>query len=122
MRRPIAGAIDQAQDFAGLGQADHERMIAPGAVVGDVHAGLARAGGLGERAVHVEEDGADIPFSGHATLARCSASLRKQAGQRQSLPSTGTGIRKASSLHQHGPDRLQLNSVPQAVQARRRVG
>jgi hypothetical protein len=52
----------------------------------------------------------------------CSARLRRQAGQRQSLPSAGIGRRNASSEHQHGPDRLQLNSVPQAAQARRRVG
>lgn len=47
-------AGNQAQDFTGLGQADDERVIAPGALVGDVHAGLARARGLDERAVHVD--------------------------------------------------------------------
>ena len=54
VRRPVARAIDQTQNFAGLGQAEHQWMVAPGAVVGDVHARLARASGLGEGAVHVD--------------------------------------------------------------------
>ena len=44
------------------------------------------------------------------------------ATEGQSPPSIGIGMRKASSMHQHGPDRLQPNSVPQPVQARRREG
>jgi hypothetical protein len=48
--------------------------------------------------------------------------LRKQPGHRQSPPSAGIGRRNASSEHQHGPDRLQLNSVPHLAQARRREG
>jgi hypothetical protein len=80
--------------------------------------------GVEQRAIHVEQDSADIPFAGHVAAAPvlCSASLRKQSGQRQSPPSVGIGRRNASSEHQHGPDRLQLNSVPQAAQARRREG
>ena len=79
--------------------------------------------GIEQRAVHVEQDGADVPLAGHvdaAAVAARAAAFRKQSGHRQSLPSTGIGRRKASSLHQHGPDRLQLNSVPQPAQARRR--
>ena len=80
--------------------------------------------GVEQRAVHVEQDGADIPLPVTSHLRRVlrSASLRRQSGQRQSLPSDGIGRRNASSEHQHGPDRLQLNSVPQPAQARRREG
>jgi hypothetical protein len=65
-----------------------------------------------------------MPSRGHVAPAPvlCSASLRKQSGQRQSLPSAGIGRRNASSEHQHGPDKLQLNSVPHLAQARRREG
>jgi len=65
-----------------------------------------------------------MPSSGHVAPAPmpCSASLRKQSGHRQSLPSVGIGRRNASSEHQHGPDKLQLNSVPHLAQARRREG
>ncbi len=45
VRGPVARAVHQPQHFARLGQAEDERVVAPGAVVGDVHAGLARAGG-----------------------------------------------------------------------------
>jgi hypothetical protein len=55
-------------------------------------------------------------------LETCAAALRKQSRHRQSLPSTGIGSRAVSSAHQHGPDRLQVNSVPQPEQARRREG
>ena len=45
----------------------HQRMIAPGAVVGDVHALLALAGGLHQRAVHVDA------WPGRRTPSGCSA-------------------------------------------------
>ena len=45
MGRTIAGAIDDAERFAGVGQGNKKGMIAPGAVVSDVHAQLALAGG-----------------------------------------------------------------------------
>ena len=79
--------------------------------------------GVEQRSIHVEQDGADVPSVGHvaAALAACAA-LRRQSGHRQSLPSDGIGKRKSSSVHQHGPDRLQVNSVPQPAQARRREG
>jgi hypothetical protein len=51
-----------------------------------------------------------------------AAALRRQSGHRQSLPSNGIGMRNSSSAHQQGPDRLQVNSVPQPAQARRREG
>jgi hypothetical protein len=51
-----------------------------------------------------------------------SASFRKQSRHRQSLPSAGIGSRAVSSAHQQGPARLQVNSVPQPEQARRRDG
>jgi hypothetical protein len=53
----------------------------------------------------------------------CDASdaiFRKHSRHRQSPPSTGIGSRTVSSAHQQGPDRLQVNSVPQPAQARRR--
>jgi hypothetical protein len=51
-----------------------------------------------------------------------SAIFRRQSRHRQSLSSAGIGSRAVSSAHQHGPDRLQVNSVPQPEQARRRDG
>jgi hypothetical protein len=45
------------------------------------------------------------------------AIFRKQSRHRQSLPSSGIGSRAVSSAHQHGPARLQVNSVPQPEQA-----
>jgi hypothetical protein len=51
-----------------------------------------------------------------------TAIFRKQSRHRQSPPSAGIASRAVSSAHQHGPDRLQVNSVPQPEQARRRDG
>jgi uncharacterized protein (DUF1800 family) len=48
------------------------------------------------------------------------AAFLKHSRHRQSPPSAGIGSRTVSSAHQHGPDRLQVNSVPQPEQARRR--
>ena len=55
-------------------------------------------------------------------LETWAAALRKQSRHRQSLPFVGIGNRAVSLAHQHGPDRLQVNSVPQPEQARRREG
>ena len=44
VRRPIPRTIDHAQDFVGVGQAQHQRVVPPGAVVGDVHAAFTRTG------------------------------------------------------------------------------
>ena len=55
VRGPVARAVDEAQHLAGVGQGHDQRVIAPGAVVGDVHALLALAGGLDQRAVHVDD-------------------------------------------------------------------
>jgi hypothetical protein len=52
--RSIAGAIDQAEHLAGVGQTDHQRVIAPGAFIGNIHALLAGAGGDHQRAVHID--------------------------------------------------------------------
>jgi len=49
-----------------------------------------------------------------------TAIFLKHSRHRQSPPSAGIGSRTVSSAHQHGPDRLQVNSVPQPAQARRR--
>jgi hypothetical protein len=48
------------------------------------------------------------------------AALRRQSRHRQSSPSSGIGRRAVSSEHQHGPARLQVNSVPHLEQLRRR--
>ena len=65
MRRTVAGAIDQRHDLAGVGQRDDERMVAPGAVVGDVDALFLLACGCDERAVGIEdgafEEGGRLP-------------------------------------------------------------
>ena len=55
MRGTIAGTIDEAQDFASVGQGDDQGMITPDAVVGDVHALFALAGGGHQGAVGVED-------------------------------------------------------------------
>jgi hypothetical protein len=49
-----------------------------------------------------------------------SAIFRKHSRHRQSSPLTGIGRRAVSASHQHSPDRLQVNSVPQPAQASRR--
>jgi len=49
-----------------------------------------------------------------------AAIFRRQSRHRQSPPSTGIGSRAVSSAHQHGPAGRQVNSIPQAEQARRR--
>jgi DNA-binding transcriptional regulator YhcF (GntR family) len=54
MAGAIAGAIEDAQDFAGVGQTDEQRMITPDAVVGDVHAFFALGIGAHQRAVHID--------------------------------------------------------------------
>jgi len=68
-------------------------------------------------------DGRDKP--GHDVVGyvkeSTSAAFRRQSRHRQSLPSAGIGSRAVSSAHQHGPDRLQVNSVPQPAQASRRA-
>jgi len=46
--------------------------------------------------------------------------LRKQSGHTQSSPSTGIGIRTASSMHQQAPPGLHAKSAPHREQARRR--
>ena len=52
---PIAAAIDHEQRLARVGQREDQRMIAPLALVVDVHALLALAGGFDHRAVGVED-------------------------------------------------------------------
>ena len=80
--------------------------------------------GIEQRSIHVEQDGTDVPSIGHvaATPVARAAALRRQSGHKQSPPSDGIGMRKPSPAHQHDPDRLQPNSVPQPAQARRREG
>ena len=55
MRGAVAGAIDEAEHLAGVGQRDDQRVVAPGAVVGDVDALLAARAGGDQRAVDVED-------------------------------------------------------------------
>ena len=55
VRGPVAAAIDHVERLGGVGQRDQERMVAPGAVIGDVDALFAFGVGLDERAVDVED-------------------------------------------------------------------
>ena len=57
---------------------------------------------------------------GGACCAKAAAAFRKHSRHRQSPPSVGIGSRAVSSAHQQGPERAQVNSVPQPEQARRR--
>jgi hypothetical protein len=50
----VAGSIDNAQHFTGVGQADEQRMVTPGAVISDIHAFLAIARSANERAIDVD--------------------------------------------------------------------
>ncbi|MBI5761389.1 MAG: transposase [Planctomycetales bacterium] len=50
----IAGTVDRPQHFARLGQGTDQGVIAPRAVVGDVHPLLLLAAGLHQRAVEVQ--------------------------------------------------------------------
>src|SRR5271154_1172644 len=51
----IAAAINDAQGFAGIGQGNHEGVITPGAVIGDIHALFALAGCGNQRAVGIDD-------------------------------------------------------------------
>src|SRR4029077_17972983 len=51
---PVARPIEDAQDFAGVGQGDHQGVVAPGAVVSDVDALFALAVGAHQGAIQVD--------------------------------------------------------------------
>ena len=53
VRWSVPRAIDHAQDFGGIGEAEHQRMVTPCAVVGDIHATFAFTGRSHQSAVHV---------------------------------------------------------------------
>ena len=55
VRGPVAGAVDDAEHLAGVGQRNDQRVITPGAVVGDVDALLAAGAGGDEGAVGVDD-------------------------------------------------------------------
>ena len=55
VRGAVAGAVDDAEHLAGVGQRDDQRVITPGAVVGDVDALLAAGAGGDEGAVDVDD-------------------------------------------------------------------
>ena len=55
VRGAVAAAIDQVERFGGVGQRDQQRMITPGAVVGDIDALLALGVGPDEGAIGVED-------------------------------------------------------------------
>ena len=54
VRRAVAGAIDQPQDFAGIRQTDHQRVVSPLAFPGNVHSLFALAIGFDLCAIAVE--------------------------------------------------------------------
>src|SRR5208282_4097567 len=51
----VAAAVDQVKRLSGVGQRDQQRMITPGAVVGDVDALLALGVGLDEGAIALDD-------------------------------------------------------------------
>src|SRR5262249_28073998 len=55
VRGTVARAVQQPEHFAGVGQGQDQGVVTPGAVVSDVHALLALAGGSYQRAVHVDD-------------------------------------------------------------------
>ena len=55
VRGPVAGPVDDAEHLAGVGQRDDQRVITPGAVVGDIDALLAAGAGGDEGAVGVDD-------------------------------------------------------------------
>jgi hypothetical protein len=55
MRRTIARPIDDTQDFAGIGERDEQRMIAPDAVVGDADALFVLGVGRHQSTVCIED-------------------------------------------------------------------
>ncbi len=55
VRGAIAGSIDDAEHFAGVGQGDDQWVITPGAVVGDVDAFFAAGAGGDEGAIDVDD-------------------------------------------------------------------
>ena len=55
VRGAIAAAIDQVERLAGVGQRDHQGMIAPGAVVGDVDPLLALGVGADDGAIDIHD-------------------------------------------------------------------
>jgi hypothetical protein len=88
VRGPVPRAIDKAQHFGGVGQRYDQGMIAPGPVIGNVHALLALTGGLGQGAVHVEErtveEGVGLPGPDPQTdfvdgVDECFDTLRREA-------------------------------------------
>ena len=55
VRRAVAGAVDDAEYLAGVGQRDDQRVIAPGTVIGDVDALFTTGAGGDQRAVGIED-------------------------------------------------------------------
>src|SRR5207249_1242170 len=98
----VAGAVDQAQDLAGLGQGEDQGMVAPGAVVGDVHALLALAGGFDQAAIHVEgglgEKGRGLLGPNLATDVVEDVTQGRQVGGREAAAeiASGGGIGQAA--------------------------
>jgi hypothetical protein len=55
VRGAVGRPVHQAKHLTGVGQGQHQGVVAPGAVVGDVHTSLALAGGLDQEAIHIED-------------------------------------------------------------------
>ena len=55
VRGAVAAPVDQEQRLGGVGRRDHQRVVAPGPVIGDVHSSLAPALARSEGAVGVDE-------------------------------------------------------------------
>ena len=103
VRRPIAGPVDDAQDFAGVGQGQHQGVITPRPIVGDVHATLALARGLDQKAVHVQagllEEGRGLvrPDFQTRVVDDVEEGLNAVRGKAPTEVSRGGGVGEASS-------------------------
>ena len=54
-RRTVAWPVYQIEDLVGVGQSNDQRGVTPNPVIGNVHAFLALARGLGDCAIHVDD-------------------------------------------------------------------
>jgi hypothetical protein len=52
---PVAGSIDQTEHLPGVAQRYHQGMVAPSAIIGDVHTGFAFAGGRHQGTIEVNQ-------------------------------------------------------------------
>jgi hypothetical protein len=101
----VAAAVDQIQRLGGVGQRDDQRVVPPGAVIGDIDALLATAAAGSQRAVGVEEglveEVVGLPFQTRRRVSLKMSMSRSTSGspkRRQKSPAVvGSGMRSAPS-------------------------